>query len=50
MSKHTDPLNQNGREIFTVKKMSDLNGTTPNGGYSESTSDKRIGCVPVDRR
>lgn len=42
-----DPLNSNGRKLFTVKYPDELNGNSPIGvGSSTPTSDKRIGCVP----
>lgn len=42
-----DPLTQGGRKLFTVRTPSTLNGNVPNTqATTESTSDKRIGCVP----
>lgn len=42
-----DPLTQGNRKLFTVRTPATLNGNVPTGQATfESTTDKRIGCVP----
>ena len=41
-----DPLVQGDRRLFTVRTANTLNGNVPTGQPTQTTSDKRIGCVP----
>lgn len=42
-----DPLAQGNRKLFTVRSYNNLSGNVPSGQpVNQSTSDKRIGCVP----
>lgn len=50
VNKNADPLTQNGRTIFTVRAPSEINGNKPSIDDSINTSDKRIGCIPIDRK